>query len=116
MLKFIFVIVLDLTLPLLHNAMLPLYSPYYCEHTHTQSYEQAFEKIKKATGITDIDQLVSKFIDGQLTSIIDNNYFHVRHDNTSAIDQYGKWGWFNFCTFSKFVGGRTNDSEYLDYI
>ncbi|CAI8006655.1 Outer dynein arm protein 1 [Geodia barretti] len=27
------------------------------------SYEQAFEKIKKATGITDIDQLVSKFID-----------------------------------------------------
>ena len=29
-----------------------------------QSYEQAFEKIKDATGITDIDQLVSKFIEG----------------------------------------------------
>ena len=30
----------------------------------SQSYEQAFEKIKEATGITDIDQLVSKFIEG----------------------------------------------------
>ena len=29
-----------------------------------QSYEQAFEQIKEATGITDIDQLVTKFIEG----------------------------------------------------
>ena len=31
-----------------------------------QSYEQAFEQIKEATGITDIDQLVTKFIEGTL--------------------------------------------------
>ena len=31
---------------------------------HLQSYEQAFEQIKEATGITDIDQLVTKFIEG----------------------------------------------------
>ena len=36
-----------------------------------QSYEQAFEQIKEATGITDIDQLVTKFIEGT---------YH--HDNT----------------------------------
>lgn len=29
-----------------------------------QSYEQAFEQIKEATGITDIDKLVNKFIEG----------------------------------------------------
>ena len=29
-----------------------------------QSYEEAFECIQQATGITDIDQLVSKFIEG----------------------------------------------------
>ena len=29
-----------------------------------QSYEQAFEQIKEATGITDIDKLVTKFIEG----------------------------------------------------
>lgn len=28
------------------------------------SYEQAFEQIKEATGITDIDKLVNKFIEG----------------------------------------------------
>ena len=35
----------------------------------SQSYEQAFEKIKEATGITDIDQLVSKFIEGNTTAL-----------------------------------------------
>lgn len=30
-----------------------------------QSYEQAFEQIKDATGITDIDKLVTKFIEGE---------------------------------------------------
>ena len=41
-------------------------SNFYC--VHMQSYEQAFEQIKEATGITDIDQLVTKFIEGVLLS------------------------------------------------
>ena len=46
-----------------------------CQHVTSlldscvQSYEQAFEKIKEATGITDIDQLVTKFIEGMSISI-----------------------------------------------
>ncbi len=36
-----------------------------CVLRFLQSYEQAFEQIKEATGTTDIDQLVTKFIEGQ---------------------------------------------------
>lgn len=37
-----------------------------------QSYEQAFEKIKEATGITDIDKLVTKFIEGIHKCVVEN--------------------------------------------
>jgi len=37
---------------------------YFALGFFVQSYEQAFEQIKEATGITDIDQLVTKFIEG----------------------------------------------------
>ena len=40
-----------------------------------QSYEQAFEQIKEATGITDIDQLVTKFIEGTCTC---SNYWYMQ--------------------------------------
>lgn len=35
-----------------------------CEYFDLQSYEEAFQSIQEATGITDIDQLVSRFIEG----------------------------------------------------
>ena len=87
--------------------------------THTQSYEQAFEKIKKATGITDIDQLVSKFIDGQLTSTFDNYYFHAEMVDmiiTVLSANMENGGGLNLASLWGGEDRASNDSEYVDYI
>ena len=62
-----------------------LFQFFYC--VHMQSYEQAFEQIKEATGITDIDQLVTKFIEGVLLSSYMYMYTFICHTCThlSAI-------------------------------
>lgn len=52
-------------LDLLIKLPLTLRLNYYCCLNILQSYEQAFEQIKDATGITDIDKLVTKFIEGE---------------------------------------------------
>ena len=64
------------------------------------SYEQAFEKIKEATGITDIDKLVNKFIEGNrnlisgaetITALFSNLCLQLSHaveDQNFALFNY----------------------------
>merc|ERR1719162_1961136 len=49
-----------------------------------QSYEEAFQQIQKATGITDIDELVTKFVEGE-----DKNFslFNYVNDQNSDIEK-----------------------------
>lgn len=49
-----------------------------------QSYEEAFQQIQKATGITDIDELVTKFVEGE-----DKNFslFNYVNDQNSDIER-----------------------------
>ncbi|XP_064383844.1 uncharacterized protein LOC135332862 [Halichondria panicea] len=51
------------------------------------SYEQAFEKIKEATGITDIDQLVTKFIEVEDQNFALFNYVNELNGEIEMIQE-----------------------------
>ena len=57
-----------------------------------QSYEEAFERIKQATGITEIDQLVSTFIHAEEQNFSLFNYVTGTHYPNSAIRAHGQPG------------------------
>lgn len=52
-----------------------------------QTYEEAFQKIKEATEITDIDELVSKFVDAERHNQQLQNYVQELQNETESLDK-----------------------------
>merc|ERR1711904_45123 len=64
-----------------------------------QSYEEAFAKIQAATGISDVDELVQNFIDGEDQNFTVFNFTTGQNDEVEKLEQLSS------------AGGKTEDAQ-----